>query len=163
MLKVGMRANNLPSKEEKAVLISHIYQSYPGNTIDEIRLAFDMALRGELDLKTEDVKCYENFSCAYFSQVMNAYLAWSKHEFGHLKTEPPPPMKILTDEELDNLHRMWTEEYYQQIRKGIEREVPDYTRAILTKDGLIADVGEADLFFTYKLGNGIEKIYAKEM
>ena len=162
MLKVGMRAQNLPSKEEKEIIVSHIYQHYPGNTIGEIRLAFDMAITGSLNLKQDDVKCYENFSCAYFSSIMNAYLEWAKEEFKQTQKEDPPPIVILSDEELDNLHRSWTEEFYQQIKSGIVKEIPDYTRAILTKDKLIENGGEAEMFFTYKLGNGILNIYKKE-
>lgn len=105
----------------------------------------------------------KSMNLALIDEVMIPYLADRKHLSHEVEERKvtPPPIKIMTDEELDNLHRMWTEEFYQQIRKGIVKEIPDYSREILTKDGLIKNGGEADLFFTYKLGNNIENIYKK--
>lgn len=79
MVKVGLRANNFPVEEEKAVLIDHIITNYGGHTTAEIRLAFNMAINGELELTIDDVNCYENFSCLYFSKIMNAYRKWSHY------------------------------------------------------------------------------------
>ena len=87
MLKVGLRANNLPNDIEKAVLIEHIINQYGRHTPAEIRLAFDMALSGKLDLEDKEVVCYENFSCLYFSKIMNAYRVWSKQTFNQLKMD----------------------------------------------------------------------------
>lgn len=105
----------------------------------------------------------KSMNLALIDEVMLPYLADRKHLSHEVeeRNQEPPPIKILTDEELDNLHRMWTEEFYQQIKNGIVKEVPDYTREILVKDKLINDKSEADLFFTYKLGNNAENIYKK--
>lgn len=91
MLKVGLRGNNLPAEIEKAVLIGHIYENYSGHTLDEIKLAFDMAIAGKLDI---DANCYENFSCLYFSNVMNAYRKWAAQEYKELATEPAPEKPV---------------------------------------------------------------------
>lgn len=71
MVKIGLRAANFPQGVEKALLIQHVYQTYPTITIEEIRMAFDWAINGRTQV---EVNCYENFSCRYFSQIVNAYL-----------------------------------------------------------------------------------------
>lgn len=78
MVKIGLRANNFPDKLETEILIQHIVENFGGHRIDEIKLAFDMAIMGKLSC---EASCYENFSCAYFTQVMNAYQDWSKEEY----------------------------------------------------------------------------------
>jgi hypothetical protein len=102
MLKVGMRANNLPGDLEKQVLIEHIISNYGNHTPPEIKLAFDMAISGKLDLEDKEVVAYENFSCLYFSKIMNAYRKWAREVFVQQKKDQPKMIaegKILTDEE----------------------------------------------------------------
>lgn len=106
----------------------------------------------------------KSMNLALIDEVMLPYLTDRKHLSHELeeRNAPPPAMKIYTEEENNNLYRELTEGFYQRIRKGIVEEIPDYTRAILVKDGMIKDGGEADLFFTWKLGNGAKNIYVKE-
>ncbi len=87
MMKLGIRGHNLPSNEERMVLLEHLCKAYGNHTLEEVKLAFDMAMIGKLD---GDFKCYENFSCDYVSLVMKAYRAWSKEEFKQLPSPPPP-------------------------------------------------------------------------
>lgn len=82
MVKIGLRSENWPKAEEKTMLFQHIIENYGNHTCEEIRLAFDMAIAGKLNV---DPVCYENFSCLYFSQVMNAYRAWSAEIYKQLK------------------------------------------------------------------------------
>jgi len=138
--------------------IKKIKESYPDTNPEEWEYAFR-------NYGTTVKDWGKSMNLALIDEVMLPYMADRKHlshEVEERKVEPPP-MNILDDEELDNLHRMWTEEFYQQIRKGIVKEIPDYTRAILVKDGLIENGGDADLFFTYKLGNNIEHIYKRQL
>ena len=86
MLKIGVRAANLPNKEEKGLILAHVIGDYGNHTIQEINLAFDMAIMGKLyewNSKFQqipvDANCYENFSCIYISKIMNAYRRWA-HE-----------------------------------------------------------------------------------
>lgn len=107
MIKVGLRSNNFPSGEEKAVLIDHIIREFGGHTCAEIKLAFDMAIAGKLDV---DATCYENFSCLYFSKVMNAYRVWSKEVYNLIPKKDIPlgieNNKQLTYEDMEK----WVEE-----------------------------------------------------
>lgn len=70
MVKIGLRAANFPEGIEKLLLIQHVYENFPNNTVEEIKICFDWAISGRIG---EDFNCYENFSCAYFSRMMNAY------------------------------------------------------------------------------------------
>lgn len=104
MIKLGLRAQNWPTDEEKFVLINHVIKDYGGHTCEEILLAFDMAISGKLDV---EVNCYENFSCLYFSAIMNTYRGWAKDEVKQLpapkieeNTEPP-----MSDSEFIEMNR----------------------------------------------------------
>lgn len=112
MMKIGLRSANWPGEEEKALLFSHILQVYGGHTPGEIQLAFDMAISGKLDV---EVNCYENFSCMYFSNIMNAYREWAKQTVPHIKTLKPPAeeVKPLTDDEV----RDWVKQTKDQKSK----------------------------------------------
>lgn len=123
-----------------------------------------MAMAGNLALKPDEVNCYENFSCAYFSRIMTAYRSWSAQAFQQLKLEDPPPMKVYTEKELDNLHRGDVEAFYQRCRNGViphSNYLPQYFKDILVKDGLMKPEDHLEVFFQNRLGKGIEKIYEK--
>lgn len=96
MVLVGIKAHNVPNDREKAVLLKFIQNNYWGHTPAEIRLAFDLAVAGELDV--DDVKCYENFSPLYFASIMNAYRKWARPRQGEIK---PKPKQLTEDEKLD--------------------------------------------------------------
>lgn len=108
MVKIGLRSENWPGEEEKALLVLHIVKEYGQHTAAEIRLAFDMALAGKLGLK--EVSCFENFSCLYFSTIMNAYRAWAKEEYKQIKAPAPvEEKKVLTDEQFKTETLEWLE------------------------------------------------------
>lgn len=69
---IGLK--NVPSNELKILLHEFIRQNYGGHTAAEIRLAFEMAVTGKLDV---DPVCYENFSPLYFASIMNAFRGWA--------------------------------------------------------------------------------------
>lgn len=163
MLLVGIRAANLPSQEEKAILIRHITKHYSGHTVAEIRLAFEMAIAGELDVATDDVKAYENFSPVYFSQIINSYRRWASQEFKqNIKSiEPPPPQKIFTQDELEDGAREDVERQYQMFLRRQKLRGTELNRSILQKDNLLKE-GETTIeYFKRKAEAGFIHIYQK--
>lgn len=163
MLLVGIRANNLPSVEEKAILIRHISKHYSGHTVSELRLAFEKAIAGELDVSAEDVKAYENFTPVYFSQIINSYRRWSVQEYNqNIKAiETPPPQRIFTQEELDDGAREDVERQYQMFLRRMELKSVEFNRSILQKDDLLKENETTMDFFRRKAEAGILNIYIK--
>jgi hypothetical protein len=82
MLMVGLRGANMPTDEEKFVLLAFIKSNYGNQTPEEIAIAFEMAVAGKLNT---DCKCYENFSCEYFGRIMNAYIEYARQETKNVK------------------------------------------------------------------------------
>lgn len=161
MVKVGLRANNWPQNEEKAVLIAHIVENYGGHTAEEVKLAFDMAISGNLDI--DDVNCYENFSCAYFSKIMNAYRRWAAQEVKTIRPDSLPEQKIFTPEELDNSAREDAERQYQSFLRGYEIKNTHINKAILDKDGFLKDGEDVMQFFKRAVGLGYRNIYIQSV
>lgn len=74
----------------------------------------------------------------------------------------PPPVKIYSDKELDDLHRGDIEAFYQRIRNGrVPYSLPEYFKPILVKDGLMKQEETLADFFQNRLGKGIENVYVK--
>lgn len=70
-----------------------------------------MAIQGKLSV---DAVCYENFSCLYFSGIMNAYRTWasSVYEYASRKTEQPkiflPGPSVSDQEKVDTAWEVWS-------------------------------------------------------
>lgn len=86
MIKIGLRAESWPEKEEIALLHSHIREHYGNHTIPEIDLAFDLAISGQLEI--DKVESFENFSCLYLSKIINAYRKWASGTHAHIPSQP---------------------------------------------------------------------------
>jgi len=94
MFKIGLRAANFPEGIEKSLLLQHIYENFGELTPDEIRLAFDWAIDDRLELGEGGFNCYENFSCAYVTKILKAYLKRRNSVFGVQKIEEKPRLQI---------------------------------------------------------------------
>jgi hypothetical protein len=97
---VGLRAHNYPMGIEKQLLHAYIFKNYGGHTPEELKLAFEMALQNKLSLRTEDVVCYENFSIAYFSRIMEAYREWAREQIKRLSGTVEQPKQFSRQEKL---------------------------------------------------------------
>lgn len=162
MMKIGIRAANLPSPEETQVLFAHIIENFGGHRIDEIKLAFDMAIGGALELEPKEIPCYENFSCAYFSKIMTAYRKWSADAARQVITETPAEQIIYTDQQLADQQREDIEAFYQRLRKGqIPYKIPEYFKGMLVKDGLMKEDEYTANFFSTRLAHNFENVYVK--
>lgn len=86
MIKIGLRSENWPNKDETALLHIHIRENYGNHTIPEIDLAFDLAISGQLEI--DKVESFENFSCLYLSKIINAYRKWASGAHSQVVHEP---------------------------------------------------------------------------
>lgn len=71
---VGLRMQHYPDKLHNQFLINYIRKEYAHKTLDELQLAFELAIKQQLDI--EDYKVYDNFSIEYLVRIMNAYRLW---------------------------------------------------------------------------------------
>jgi len=116
---VGLRPQFYPSGEEKEQLHQYVQKKYAQKTLPELVLAFDLAINGELDLKPDDVKVYDQFTIAYLAGIMSAYKKWLRIQAQNFK--PKPMIQIedkrsLTDEEKAE----WIGEWQQMEEINIE-------------------------------------------
>lgn len=132
MVKIGLRANNWPKDEEKIILVQFIAENYGGHTAAEIKLAFDLAVVGKLGV---DWKCYENFSCGYFAEIMNSYRVWALDSYKQV--EKPEPMPTYSDDDIDNCLCRNAQEAYVKFILGKLYNPPEMYLPILVKDGLL--------------------------
>lgn len=119
MVKIGLRGKNFPTGPEKILLLNHIVSNYGNHTPSEIRLAFDLALAAKLDLDTEDIRCYENFSCAYFSTIMNAYRIWAAQAHVQLQKQP----LIENKPDLEQIEKEWQEFLQTDLGKKLNPKI----------------------------------------
>lgn len=112
---VGLRAQNYPADIAKQLLHAYIFEDYGGHTPGELRLAFKMAIQNKLSLKPEDVTCYENFSIAYFSRIMEAYREWAKEQIKQLPA--PVEKRELSPMEVVDINMIWALKLLNEINK----------------------------------------------
>ena len=94
---IGLRPQHFPTQQEDAFLFNYIKFNYGFRGIEELVIAFDLAIKDVLDI--EDVKVYDQFSPEYLNRIMNGYkkhitfLAKNIQKPTKLpEALPPPPM-----------------------------------------------------------------------
>jgi len=90
---IGLKAENLPSDLQKAVLIDFIKSEMKSFNTEEMKLAFRMAAAQKLNV---DLTHYQNFNAVYFADVMNAYQKMknsAQKEFNQQKNELTEPIE----------------------------------------------------------------------
>ncbi len=129
MVLVGLRGNNMPTEEEKFVLLNFIKSNFGNQTPEEIKLAFEYAIAGKFDV---DVKCYENFSCEYFARIMKAYIAFEREEMRSVKKVFHFEVDKPTEEALKRQAIEIANNYADQIEKSKEegKEYQWYTAGL---------------------------------
>jgi hypothetical protein len=120
MVLVGLRGNNMPTEEEKFVLLNFIRSNFGNLTPEEIKLAFELAVSGKLGI---DAKCYENFSCEYFGRIMNAYIEYARQETKSVPKEEESPKEVPSDADLKMAAINSANMYSQEMIKCYERNI----------------------------------------
>lgn len=67
---IGLKAENIPNDVQKSVLINFIQNDLKNYSVEDIRIAFHLLLKDELEC---DPNHYQNFNAMYLAQVMNCY------------------------------------------------------------------------------------------
>jgi hypothetical protein len=78
----GLNKNNYPNKDETILLANFIHSEFGNYTIEEIKLAFNLAIKKELTMfmgKDESVEHYQTFSPVYFSKIMIGFKKYKEH------------------------------------------------------------------------------------
>jgi hypothetical protein len=120
MVLVGLRGNNMPTEEEKFVLLNFIRSNFGNQTPEEIKLAFDWAVSGKLNV---DAKCYENFSCEYFGRIMKAYIDYARQETITVAQVEEVVKEIPTDRDLKIAAINSANMYAQEMIRCHERNI----------------------------------------
>lgn len=89
-LLVGLREKDFPNQLETLFLFEYLKQNYSSHSLSEILLAFEKAVKGELDIEHKDVVPYDNFSTLYLAGIINAYRKWSGLQHRVLEKYLPP-------------------------------------------------------------------------
>lgn len=87
----GLRAQHLPVGGDKTLLHRQILKHYGAHTQQEVVLAFEMALTGQLGLEPREVQVFDQFTFAYFARVMTAYRSWAIAVARQAESKEPPP------------------------------------------------------------------------
>lgn len=122
---IGLRVANYPNDLETLFLHQYLIDVFPGHSLNEIKLAFRKAANGELNLKPEEVDCFQNFSPVYLSRIMNAYRQWASEKFRSLEKYIPPSeadQKLLEGPRKDDRHwgKIIEDEYQHYLSFGKE-------------------------------------------
>lgn len=83
---IGLRPKHFPTVQEDKIIFNYIRERYGKRTLDELYLAFDLAINEKLDV--DDVRVYDQFSIQYLSKIMNGYHRYAFNILRKVATAP---------------------------------------------------------------------------
>lgn len=128
-IKAGLSFENYPTENERMVLENFIIGCYGGYMLEEISLAFDLAITGKLG--AVDTNCYQNFSCQYLGRIMHAYHIWRMKQIAKSQKSADEIPDQMTDEQW--FEKMLIEPYDVLVQTGNYPWSEFQDRVIFTK------------------------------
>jgi hypothetical protein len=115
-LLIGLKGDQIPEEVEKAVLLKFIRENFANLNPEEIRIAFELALKGEFEV---DLNHFGSFSSMYLSRVLKAYqnhrskivLELEKERQREERESPKQP----SEEELKQIQLEFDQNFVQKI------------------------------------------------
>jgi len=161
-MMIGLRPQHFPTQIEDQMLLTFIKKHFGHKSIDELYLAFELAITGELEI--DDVKVYDQFTLEYLMRIMNGYKRWliikSREIVDNIKPKelPIPPLteqdKLQEIEEWrkkDSINYKLIPLYlydwmfdYDYINLNDEDKIKLYSRSIKLRENELRN--EAELF-----------------
>jgi len=90
-LMIGLRPQHFPTEQETAFLIKHIKSEYGTKGLDDMILAFELAVTHKLYIK--DVNPYDQFTILYLGNIMEAYRVYRNHNLKSVQA-PTPQLEV---------------------------------------------------------------------
>jgi hypothetical protein len=149
---IGLRPDHYPTPEEDQFIFNYLRNKYGFRKLDEITMAFDLAINDFLDCG--DVRVFDQFTIEYLVRIMRAYSYYT----AKLLTEEPPkmPLKAITAPLGDDNKRSEVE--YWKSKKELNFElIPLYLFNYLK------DLGHIDGKDNVKTNTRAAKIRLKEL
>jgi hypothetical protein len=142
---IGLRPHHFPTEDEDRFLFAYIRKNFPNYTLDDIYLAFDMAIKNQLDI--DDIKCYDQFSVEYFVRIMLAYKRYVRvvvaNEPRKHKELPLSGTIISKEEKLADIKELYS---YDSLDKVI---IPSYIYSWMCELGYI-NLSDSDKVIMYR-------------
>ena len=134
---VGVSANNYPDEASTLILIRFIKNAYPNLTLNEIRIAFELALKGDVQC---EVNHYQSFSSLYLSGVVNAYIEYRRRAVAEINKK-----RI----ELEVAKPEPTKEQQEEINRRFDYNCIAYAYHLYLKNGEV-DFGHVSINHVYE-------------
>jgi hypothetical protein len=115
---VGLRGKNMPTEVESKILFQKIREYYPHKKLDELVLAFDLAIQKKINA---EVNVYDQFTLPYLTEIMDKYRVYVNEMAKDMPVEVPKQItyKISNEEKMLDI-----EEFrMQQVAFGM---IPTY-------------------------------------
>ncbi len=94
---VGLRSKNMPSEIESKLIFQKIREYYPRKKIDELVIAFDLAIQKKIDA---EVIVYDQFTLPYLTEIMDKYRVYVNELAKDIPVEIPKQIEYkMTDAE----------------------------------------------------------------
>jgi hypothetical protein len=159
---IGLRPQHFPTQAEDVLILTFIKKHFGHKTIDELYLAFELAVTGQLDVK--DVKVYDQFTIEYLMRIMNSYKTWliekakEKHQISKPNMQELPP--LTQQDKIDEINEWRAKESidfklipiylfdwmfeYGYIKMTDDEKIQFYSRAIKMREYRLRN--EAEMF-----------------
>lgn len=145
---VGLRGKNMPSEIESKILFQKIREYYPHKKLDELVLAFDLAIQKKINA---EVNVYDQFTLPYLTEIMDKYRVYVNEMAKDMPIEIPKQIsyKISNEEKMQDIEEFRTKDVafamiptyiYQWIvdlqlyEPTEEQRIEMYRRALLMRE-----------------------------
>lgn len=111
-----------PIEQSNLVRITEFIQrNYTDLSIEQISLAFEMALTGKLDLDQKDLEHYQQFSMLYISKILNSFKEKQHNEIKNYKMIPKQIQNIEeTEQQYHDRNIAYCISAFEQFKKSGE-------------------------------------------
>jgi len=110
---IGLKAENIPNEIQKSVLINYIQKDLKQYSVEDIRIAFHLLLKNELDC---EMNHFQNFSAMYLSQVMSAYRKQRQSVISEF-------LKLKEQEEMNQKNELTPEELIERKTRFLQNSI----------------------------------------